>query len=422
MRIFMFASRYPVPYKPYYDNQFADLVRRGHELSIFSRGALDRETVNEKVVRYGLDERTRRFPAYLSNIPHAFGSYLKGGLARPVNSLRAARRIWSSESDRPFLATVRELARMLAVNGGDPDLCFVHGLGTAIRFRWLRQAFPEARTAMFYHGGEVPAVPDLADETAAETFEAFDVVFTNTRFSADHAEGRGCDPTKLHLLPVGFDLEDFSPPPKGDHGDAGPLRLLSAGRMSEEKGHIYALRALEQLVERGMDDIVYSMTGEGYLRSDLEQFVRDRELQDHVRFLGTLTTRGVMEVMREANVLLLPSVQVGNWVENQAAAVQEAMLHRCLAVTTRTGGVPESIPECIRPYSVPERDPDALADSIAEIYEMSPERREDLADECRAFVVDNYDIRKLNDRMLETICEGSTHRPEPVPGSPSTEA
>lgn len=411
MRIFMFASHYPVPYKPYYDNQFADLVARGHDLTIFSRGALDRDTVNEKVVRFELDERTRRFPAYLSNVPAALGSYLRGGLGRPLSSLRAARRMWSSRDGRALMARIRDLARMLAVNAGDPDVCFVHGLGTATRFRWLRQAFPEAATAMFYHGGEVPAVPDLPHDEAARTFEAFDLVFTNTRFSADHAESRGCDPEKLRLLPVGFDIDDFSPPPERDSSGDGPLRLLSAGRMSEEKGYIYALRALDRLVEQGRDDVVYSMTGEGYHRSELEDFVREQGLDDHVRFLGRLTTRGVMDAMREADVLLLPSVQVGNWVENQAAAVQEAMLHRCLAVTTRTGGVPESIPECMRPFSVPERDAEALAASIAEVYEMPPQEREDLADECRSFVVENYDIRELNERMLAEIAEVSESVP-----------
>lgn len=422
MRIFMFASHYPMAFKPYYDNQFADLVRRGHDLTIFSRGSIDEDTVNEKVARYDLDERTRRFPAYLSNVPEAIVSCLTGGLARPLSSVRAARRIWESGADRGGRTKAREIARMLAVNAGDPDICFVHSLGTARYFRWLRHAFPDATTAMFYHGGEVPSVPNLPDDLAAATFDAFDVVFTNTRFSAGHAESRGCDPEKLHLLPVGFDLDDFSPPPERDLNEGGPLRLLSAGRMSEEKGHVYALRAVEELVDRGLDDIVYSITGDGYIRSELEEFVAKRDLEQHVQFLGMLTTQGVMDVMRESDVLVLPSIQVGNWVENQAAAVQEAMLHRCLAVTTRTGGVPESIPECMRPYSVPERDPDALADSIAEIYEMSPKRREDLADECRAFVVDNYDIRKLTEQMLETIREGSTHRPQPVPGSPSTEA
>lgn len=403
MRIFMFASRYPVPYKPYYDNQFVDLLRRGHELTIFSRGALDPDTINEKVARYDLDERTKRYPGYLSNVPAAFPSYVSGGLARPLSSLRAARRIWNGSDERPVRVRVRELARMLAVNAGDPDLCFVHGLGTATHFRWLTHAFPGAVIAMFYHGGEVPEIPDLDDDQASTTFEAFDVVFTNTRFSAQQAERRGCSPEKLQILPVGFDIEDFSPPPERVESGNAPLRLLSAGRISEEKGIVFALRAIERFLERGKTGLEYEIAGDGYRRDELERFVHRHGLEEHVRFVGVLSTREVLEAMHRSNVLLLPSITIGNSAETQASSVQEAMLKRCLVVTTQIGGVPESIPECMRPYCVPERDPGALCDAIAAIHEMPPERREDLADECRAFVVENYDIRKLNDRMLAAI-------------------
>ena len=404
MKIFMFASSYPVPFKPYYDTQFADLVERGHDLTIFSSGALDEDVLNEKVLRYGLHRRTRRYPASLSDVPGCVGAVLRAVASRPAASARAIgrmaakRRTWGSV--RSF---VRNVARLLSVADEEPDLCFVHGLGTATRFRWLRESFPGVPVAMYYHGGEVPSVPDLSDDAARATFACFDTVFTNTGFSRDHAIQRGCDPNKLHVLPVGFDLEDFPPPAGAQADNSEPLRLLSAGRMSEEKGYAYALEALARLAERGVADFLYSMTGEGYLRPELEAYVREYGLEDRVRFLGTLTTDELREEMRLADVLLLPSVQVGNWVENQACAVQEALLHGCLVVTTRTGGVPESIPDCMKEFSVPERDPDALADAVEKVLALGYAERRELAARCRRFVVENYDVRELNDRMLSTI-------------------
>ena len=68
MRIFAFVRRYPIPYKPYYDAQFADLVRRGHDLTIFAGGSID-DVLNEKVLRHGLADRTRHFPMTLRDVP-----------------------------------------------------------------------------------------------------------------------------------------------------------------------------------------------------------------------------------------------------------------------------------------------------------------------------------------------------------------
>ena len=56
MRIHTFVEHYPVPYKPYYDAHFADLLHKGHDLTIFATGRMDR-TVNEKVEQFGLRER-----------------------------------------------------------------------------------------------------------------------------------------------------------------------------------------------------------------------------------------------------------------------------------------------------------------------------------------------------------------------------
>lgn len=81
---------------------------------------------------------------------------------------------------------------------------------------------------------------------------------------------------------------------------------------------------------------------------------------------------------------------------------------RALVITTRTGGVPESIPEAMRPFSVPEADPGALADAIAAIHALREDQLRALGEECRRFVVENYDIRKLNDRLIElTMRAGS---------------
>mgnify|MGYP006216287603 CR=1 FL=1 len=105
--------------------------------------------------------------------------------------------------------------------------------------------------------------------------------------------------------------------------------------------------------------------------------------------------------MEAADVLLLPSIQVGNWVENQACAVQEAMLMRSPVIIARTGGVPQSVPDSMLPFSCESGSIDELSEAIRRIHSLDTGALARLGDSGRTFVEQNYDIRQLNQSMLE---------------------
>lgn len=68
MRIYAFTQYCPSTFKPYFDTQFAQLVRDGHELTVFAKGRQG-AVVNEKVARLGLEARTRPYPTTLHTLP-----------------------------------------------------------------------------------------------------------------------------------------------------------------------------------------------------------------------------------------------------------------------------------------------------------------------------------------------------------------
>lgn len=397
MRIYAFAQLYPTPYKPYYDAHFADLVRKGHELVVFATGEID-DVRNEKVVRFGLAERTRYVPGTLRTLPSRLGRIAVGaaGLALAAPARARAAGAAAPSAKLGLLAALRAIA----MGPGRPDICIVHGLGTATLFHWLPQIFPGVPVALYYHGGEIPGVPRLGEDATARALAASDIVFTNTEFSRQQVIGRGCPAERVAVLPVGFELEDYAPRTGGYRRD-GRLRLLSAGRLSEEKGLMFALQALKRVIEQGERAVTLAIAGDGYLRPQLEAYVRENRLEEHVTFPGLLSTREVIEAMGAADALLLPSVPLGDCAETQACAVQEAMLMGAPVVTTRCGGVPESIPPEMRRFSVPPGNPDALAGAIAELARLSAEKMQALGEVCRQFVVERYDVARLNQELLD---------------------
>ena len=68
-------------------------------------------------------------------------------------------------------------------------------------------------------------------------------------------------------------------------------------------------------------------------------------------------------------------------------------------VSTRHGGIPELVEDGVSGILVPERDPEALAAQLAELA-AHPERRAELAAAGRVRVEQDYDIERLNDRLV----------------------
>ena len=402
MRIYAFTQLYPSTFKPYFDTQFAQLVRDGHELTVFSHGR-QADEVNEPVVRYGLEALIRHYPTTLRTgpafLPRAAGRTLQdpGGVLRSVRAIEPA---------KPLKERLMTTLRMLSLPRERPDLCLVHDLTTAIWFTWLRSLYPGVPVAMYYHGGENALSSSLEDGDVLRAFAGVDVVFTNTRFSRDHAIARGCPPDKVHIVPVGFSLDDYQAAPVRSYRPDGVLRLLSASRLSDEKGHRFALEALAGLVAAGVTDFRYTIVGGGYLRKPLERYVAENGLQPYVEFTGVVTTAVLLDHIARADVVLLPSIELGTWVENQACIVQEAMLMKALVVATTAGGVPESTAPELRPFLVPPEDPGAIARAVLAVRALRDDDMRALGEAGRAFAEERFDIRRLNAALLDRAMQG----------------
>ena len=394
-RLLVFVGPYPSPYKPYYDTQFIDLIRAGHDLQVVAAPPLD-ATGHEKAREHGVLDRTHYYPM------DARGA-LPGGVLRIVSRPLAALRFMARLNGAPLRRKLGDVLRMTVIPEGRPDFILVHGLGVAITFSWLEQWYPEVPRAMYYHGGEVASVSAHDRERAAQAFNSFDVVFTNTEFSRAQAISRGCDAERLRVLPVGFDLDEYSPPAQRRYREDGVLRVVSVGRLSEEKGLSDALEALKLVVASGRTKIRMSFVGDGYMRTRLEAEATGLGIGHNVEFLGALSTDDVKGILAKADALVLSSYARGTWTETQACAVQEAMLMKAAVVTTRTGGVPESMPAVMHRFSAAERDVEGLATALSELYDASDADLASMGETARAFVAGRYEIRKLNNELLAEV-------------------
>lgn len=155
------------------------------------------------------------------------------------------------------------------------------------------------------------------------------------------------------------------------------------GRLIEAKGVLDLVEALAGLPERTRLRLV----GDGTLRGVLEQHARERGLAARVQVLPAVSSTAVPEVLRQLDVLVLPSHTTRNWKEQFGRILIEAMSCGVPVVGSSSGEIPNVIGDAGLVF--PERDVEALQTSLLRLLQEAGLRRE-LAQRGRKRVLAHY--------------------------------
>jgi len=114
-------------------------------------------------------------------------------------------------------------------------------------------------------------------------------------------------------------------------------RLVCVGRMCNEKGQLLLVEAMYRLAQKGIVcELV--LAGDGEMRDEVEELIRERHLEDRISITGWLTSDQVREQILAARGLVLPS-----FFENLPVVIMEAMALRRPVLATYVGGIPELV-------------------------------------------------------------------------------
>ncbi|HSK18962.1 MAG TPA: glycosyltransferase family 4 protein, partial [Longimicrobiales bacterium] len=368
----------------------------GHDVRVFAHSGYH-TGLSDRIIEHRLEDRVVPYPTTLKTLRRFIVPLVKAGLRQPVRAARWVRA--GRQAGEPLKIAVMHAARLLLLPDEPPDLIVVHNLTPAVMYRLLPQRYHHTPLVLYYHGGEVSMQRPVA--RPARGFEAPHFVLAATRYVLEEAVSRGCDRARLRINPLGFDTDLFTPTLPKKYRSDGVLRFISIGRVHEEKGIRHAVEGVRLAVEQGLDRIHYTVVGAGPLVEPLRELARTYGIDDKVTFTGVLPREHVVRELERADVLLLPSVPIPTWQENQACVMQEAMLMHLLVASSRTGGVQESIPECMHTFSFDPADPRGIAASIARLYQLGTADFELLGQQARKFTETHYDIRVVTSEMLE---------------------
>jgi len=178
------------------------------------------------------------------------------------------------------------------------------------------------------------------------------------------------------------------------------LMLIQVARLDYLKDHATAIRTVERLVPRkGNARLV--LVGEGPERATIQDLVRDRGLEGHVKFLGLRTD--VPRLLAAADIALLTSIS-----EGIPLTLIEAMAAGLPVVATRVGGVPEVVVDGETGLLAPAGDDRALAELVFRLV-ATPDLLEDLGvkgRDCAVSLFSEVQMHAAYCRVYEEMLDG----------------
>lgn len=175
--------------------------------------------------------------------------------------------------------------------------------------------------------------------------------------------------------------------------DAAPVappdvrRLVSVGRIAEQKGQLTLIDATARAIARsGPFELV--LVGDGPMRGAIEARARSLGIDAHVRITGWADGATVRRELEASRAFVLPS-----YAEGLPIVLMESLALARPTITTFVAGIPELVVHRENGWLVPAGDVDSLADAIVECLAATPSELFAMGRRGRAAVLARHDAR-----------------------------
>ena len=402
MKILFVVEHFPAVSETFVLNQVTGLLDLGHDVTVYSVGRPVADVVHREFAEYRLAERTWKVSgapvSKWKRVIRAVGKF--PALVRrcgvrafaPLNPFRYGFQVFGLGFLYlcfPFLEHRAEF---------DMIQCHVGDKGK-LALLWRRMGLLSGPIATVFHAHELAG---LDDSEGPAVFG--DLISSNTLLLPISNRWRdrlirwGADPAITVVHHMGVELQKFPFLPKPEH-QVSPVKVLSVGRLTEQKGYESAIRTLAHLRATSAKRYEYTIVGSGELETSLRELVNELKLQDVVVFAGPRTQDEVRRYLADADVFFLPSVTARNgFQEGIPVALMEAMACGVPVVSTRHSGIPELVEHGVSGCLAEEHDATKLAEFIERIADDEAFSRT-LVKNARARIENGFSMDDLNKRL-----------------------
>lgn len=245
----------------------------------------------------------------------------------------------------------------------------------------------------------------VANRKVLEVRRKADVFLAVTERAKEALMLEGVEERKIHVIPMGVNLERFKPERK----DLQPFERLNlneddfivlfVGRLVWEKG-IYDLLYSAKMLERDPDlahrSFKFLIVGSGAEKRKMLQIAGILEISDKILLISDIPYSLIHKIYNISDIFVLPSIPTRQWQEQFGMVLAEAMASGKAVISTLSGSIPEIVQDC--GILVQPNDPLSLYNAIKKLA-MDGDLRKNMGRRARLWAQARFDCNKVANKI-----------------------
>jgi len=168
-----------------------------------------------------------------------------------------------------------------------------------------------------------------------------------------------------------------------------PPVFINVAALVDHKGHIYLLKALKILKDRGITPEVH-IAGDGNLKEKILNYKKEEKLEN-VIFHGFV--ENIAEFLKAGDFFIITS-----HLEGLCSSIMDAMALKIPIIATKAGGIPELVENTA--FLADNKSPQSIADKIIFALENS-EKMEELSEKAYERFLKNFTYKIMTQKYLK---------------------
>ena len=226
-----------------------------------------------------------------------------------------------------------------------------------------------------------------------------EAVTTVSRRMRDDTGSLGIDRGKIHVIPMGVDLQTrFVPSVRQKTTKS----LLFVGRVVEKKGLRFLIEALPEILEKH-PDAKLRVAGDGQELRAMKKLANDFGVDGHVQFLGAVANETLPGLYQTSDVVVFPSIVAkGGDREGFGLVLVEALGCECAVVATDLPATRDIIQNGTTALVVRQKDAQQIAAKVIQLLN-DPKLRNSLGTRGRQQVLQQFDWTAISAQYTDLI-------------------
>ena len=399
MRIGIVTSQFPSLSETFVLNHMVGLIEADHEVDILARFIQKDEGIHPHIQNYNL-------------MDHLYSWGEGEGGKTFLCGLRAAWTVLKKDFQVFWqcLKFYKVFQEEFQINIFYPVSCFLkrpaydiilchYGFNGNLVIQLKQMGVLHGKVVTIFHGTDIRWGLQKGGQVYHNLFEDSDKIISISQYNFENLIHFGASTEKVVHIPVGIDVDKFRiVRPWREH--KGPHYFLTIARLVKEKSLHIAIEAMAHFKKRNPRmKFKYLIIGDGDLREDLQQQIKELDLEKNVVLLGGLDQNRIIEHLSQADIFLLPSAN-----EALPLSLMEAQAGGLPVIASNVGSIRDILVHEESGFLVEPGDPIALVEKI-EYCMDHPEKAYEMGKFGQKIMEQRFDTHILNYKLNEMLQE-----------------